>query len=948
MPEVIDKAKLAFTVNGEQVRTEVAPHATLLEVLRDNLELTGTKYGCGEGECGACSVLLDGKLVNSCLVLALECAGSQVLTIEGLRINGQLHRIQQAFVEHGAIQCGFCTPGMIMATYALLQANPAPTEAEIRRGLEGNLCRCTGYRKIIDAVLSLAHGGAREPDLANREQRTPGQTLIGQRIPKLDAPDKATGLTRYIEDINLPRMLHGKILFANRPHARIVNIDTSAAEAMPGVRAVITATDIELVPFGYGQDNTALKRDKVMCVRDEVAAVAAETPEIAAEAVRCIRVTYEDLPVVTSPEEALADGAPVIHAKVPDNTPFHYDYSHGDVEQGIRESDVIVEDTYRLQRQAHCCLGTSGIIAHFDADGRLTLHSLTQVPFLYKHDLARIIGLPPEKIRVIQPTIGGGFGSKLDIHPFEPICVFLARKAGRPVRLVFSREEEFLATPTRQPMIIHLRSGAKKDGTFTFRDVRMTLDNGGRTSWGATTPWISMRTFSSLYRVPHVRQHVDVIYTNNIYACAFRGYGNPQATFALESQVDQLATELGMDPLKLRLKNSQDPGETTPQGMVLSTCGLKECLETSAHDAGWQEKRDRQPAVNRQPLIGNRQSAVARGLGMASLFHVGGGAKIYRSDGCGTIIKLDDFGGITVLTGSSEIGQGSETVIAQIVAQELGLPLANVRVINNDTELTPWDVGVHASRTTFIAGNSALRAAREARRKLLDTAATRLKRDPEELDLVDGNVVERSSAKPLESIGKIIRGLHFGRTKNELIMTTSFYEPPSVTPNEQHMGNISPCYAFGTHVAEVEVDLETGVVKVLRISAAHDVGRVINRLGIEGQVEGGIAQGMGYCLTEDLKVADGRVLNPSFTDYKLYTTTDMPELSLSFVETHDPAGPHGAKGVGESPMIPVAAAIANAVYNATGVRMTELPLTPERVLAKLKASRGANGEPANG
>jgi xanthine dehydrogenase molybdenum-binding subunit len=755
-------------------------------------------------------------------------------------------------------------------------------------------------------------------------------TLIGKRVPKLDAPEKVTGLARYIEDIRLPRMLYGKILFAGRPHARIVEIDTSAAKAMRGVRAVITAADIELVPFGFGQDNTALKKDRVTCVRDEVAAVAADTPELAAEAVQRIRVTYQDLPVVSSVEEALAQGAPVIHEKAPDNVPFRYDYAHGEIDQGIADSDVIVEDTYHSQRVAHCCLGTSGIIADFDADGRLTLHSLTQVPFLYKHDLARIVGIAPEKIRIIQPTIGGGFGSKLDIHPFEPICVFLAQKAKRPVRLVFSREEEFLATPTRQPVAIHLRSGARQDGTFTFRDVRMTLDNGGHTSWGATTPWIMMRTFSSLYRVPHVRQHVDVVYTNNIYACAFRGYGNPQATFALESQVDQLAAELGIDPLEIRSKNAQEAGETTGQNMFLRTCGLKECLQTAADNGGWAERR-------RQVATSERQN-VARGIGMASLFHVGGGAKIYRSDGCGTILKLDDFGGITVLTGSSEIGQGSETIIGQIVAEELGLPLKNVRVINNDTDLTPWDVGVHASRTTFIAGNSALRAAREARRKLLETAAARLKRVPTELDLVRGKVVDRASGAPLESIGKIIRGLHFGK-KNELVMTTDFYEPPSTAPDEHHMGDISACYAFGTHVAEVEVDLDTGVIKVLRLCAAHDVGRVINRLGIEGQVEGGIAQGMGYCLSEEVKVKDGYVLNPSFTDYKIGTTTDVPDLDLAFVETNDPAGPHGAKGIGESPLIPVAAAIANAVYHATGVRITTLPFTPERVLAKLQEAR---------
>jgi xanthine dehydrogenase molybdenum-binding subunit len=769
--------------------------------------------------------------------------------------------------------------------------------------------------------------------------------LIGKRVPKLDAPEKATGLARYIEDLRLPRMLYGKILFADRPHARIVKIDASAAKAVRGVRAVLTANDIELVPFGFGQDNTALKAGKVTCIRDEIAAVAADTPETAAEAVRRIKVEYEDLPVVTSVEAALAPGAPIIHEKSPDNTPFRLDYAHGDIEEGVRDSDVIVEETYRLQRQAHCCLGTSGILASFDADGRLTVYSLTQVPFLYKNDLAKIVGMPPEKIRIIQPPIGGAFGSKLDVHPFEPICIFLARATGRPVRLVFTREEEFRATPTRQPMVIRLRSGARYDGAFTFRDVQMTLDNGGRTSWGATTPWVSMRTFSSLYRVPHVRQHVDVIYTNNIYACAFRGYGNPQATFAIESQIDHLAEKLGVDPLELRVKNAQEPGETTGQGMVLRTCGLADCLKTAASEAQWSEKR----GPSGRPM----DRSLVRGIGIASLFHVGGGAKIYRSDGCGTILKIDDFGAVTVLTGSSEIGQGSETVIAQIVAEELGLPIDNIRVINNDSDLTPWDVGVHASRTTFIAGNSALRAAREARRKLLEAAAKRLKRPPDDLDLRDGKIVVREGGEALESIGKILRGIHFG-AKNELVMTTDFYEPPSTAPDKEHMGDISACYAFGTHIAEVEVDVDTGVVRVVRLSAAHDVGRVINRLSIEGQVEGGIAQGIGYALSEELKVEDGRIQNPSFTDYKLFTATDLPELRISFVETHDPAGPHGAKGIGEAPMIPVAPAIANAIYNATGVRITDLPMTPERVLAKLKEARkehapaGDNGAPGKG
>ncbi len=754
--------------------------------------------------------------------------------------------------------------------------------------------------------------------------------LIGKRVPKLDAPEKATGASKYVHDIELPRMVHGKILYAGRPHARIVSIDTTRARARHGVRAVITAADVPSTPFGFGKDNFALKGEKVTCRRDEVAAVAADTPEIAEEACGLIDVKYEDLPEVFTAEDALAADAPVIHEQWKDNVRVKYNYSHGDVVDGEAESDVVVEGTFNLHRVTHGCIGPCGIIAEFDSGGRLTVHSLTQVPFLYRNDLAKIVGMPAESIRIKQTVICGGFGSKLDIYPYDPICVFLARAAGRPVRLLFDREEEFFASPFRQPATITMRSGARKDGTLTFRDVDLLLDNGGRTSWGATTPWIMIRSFSSLYRVPHVKVFGRVVYTNNPYAGAFRGYGNPQATLAIESQIDEMAEALGIDPLEMRIRNSLEPGETTGQGMTITSCGQRECLQNAAEKAGWKEKRKSLPAEAGDHTV--------RGIGMASLFHVGGGAKIYRSDGCGTILKIDDFGRVTLISGSSEIGQGSETVLAQIAAKELGLPLESIHVINNDTDLTPWDVGVHASRTTFIAGNSALRAARAAREKILAAASKLFERPAEEMALADGNVVMARTSEVLGSIPKVIRSLHFSG-KHEMMVTADYYEPPSKAENAEYKGNISPTYSFATQVAEVAVDLDTGVVRLERLTSSFDVGKVINQLAIEGQVEGGVLQGMGYALSEDMKFADGKLLNPNFTDYKMPTTTDLPELVNDFVESNDPDGPYGAKGIGEAPLIPVAAAIVNAVYNATGVRFTELPLTPERVFAGLRAAR---------
>jgi xanthine dehydrogenase molybdenum-binding subunit len=570
-------------------------------------------------------------------------------------------------------------------------------------------------------------------------------------------------------------------------------------------------------------------------------------------------------------------------------------------------------------------MGTCGIAASFDARGNLTLYSVTQVPFLYRRDMAAIVGVPPEKIRVIQTAIGGGFGSKLDLYPYEPIAVHLARRTQRPVKLVFDRVEEFVASPTRQPTEIRIRAGAKRDGTFTFRDIEFTHDNGGYTSWGATTPFVMTQTFSSLYRAPHVRMQGKVVYTNNPYAGSMRGYGNLQATFAVESSIDLIADRLGIDPLDLRLENAQESGETTGQGMVLEVCGLKDCLTKAAERSGWREKRG---------STDTDRPNVRRGIGMASLIHVGGGAKIYKSDGCGTVLKIDDFTKVTLLTGSSEIGQGSETVLAQITAEELGLPLDHVLVVNNDTEITPWDVGVHASRTTFVAGNSARLAARKAREKLLSAASAQLGIPAAEMDIRRSKVVRESDGEVLTDLGKVIRAIHFAE-KSDVIVTHHYYEPPSTMQDREYKGNVSPTYAFATQVAEVEVDLETGVVKVLRMTAAHDIGRVINRMGAEGQVHGGIVMGLGYALSEELQVEGGLVTHPSFREYKLITSPEVPPIDILFVESLDPEGPHGAKGIGEAPAICTAPAVANAVRHATGGHFTALPLTPERVFMEL-------------
>jgi xanthine dehydrogenase molybdenum-binding subunit len=760
----------------------------------------------------------------------------------------------------------------------------------------------------------------------------PETSLIGQRIPKMDAPDKVAGRTRYIHDLNLPGQLHAKILRSARLHARIKRIDTTKAKALPGVQVVLTAADVDQRPIGVKKDHMPLKGDKVRSYRDEIAAVAADTVEIAEEALRLIEVEYEDLPPLTDPAKALEPGAPVVHEAKPDNVAMVFDYANGDVRQGEKESDVIVEDTFYLHYVTHCCMGVSGIIADYQPNGNLLLYSNTQVPFLHKREFAEIFGLEPGRIRIVQPPIGGGFGSKLDIYPFEPIVVFLARAAGRPVKMVFTREEEFVASPTRQPVILTLRSGAKKDGMLTFRECRTLHDNGAYTSWGATTPFVMMQTISSLYRVPHCSYHTKAVYTNNPYAGSFRGYGNLQATFAVEAHMDKIADRLGIDPLALRLKNAQDPGEVTPQGMHFKSCGFKDCLKTAGERSAYSDKRAAYRIAQRAP------GRYKRGIGMASMLHVGGGAKIYPSDGCGTILKIDDFAHVTVMTGASEIGQGSETVIAQLVAEELGVPLASITIVNNDTDITPWDVGVHASRTTFIAGNAAIGAARAAKAKILAAAAKVSNIAAVDLGLRGGFVVRAADGQVVMDLARLLRSIHF-QDKADLVMTTFYYEPPSKHQDKEFKGDVSAAYAWATQVVEIEVDLWTGILRLLKVTAAHDVGRVLNRLGIEGQIEGGIVMGQGYALSEDLMVREGRIVNPNFRDYKLITAPEIPEMDITFIESMDGEGPQGAKGVGEAPAICMAAAIANAIENATGVRMTALPFTPENVYRALGAGQ---------
>jgi CO/xanthine dehydrogenase Mo-binding subunit len=764
---------------------------------------------------------------------------------------------------------------------------------------------------------------------------------VGKRIPKRDAIDKVTGRASYIQDLRVPGMLYGRILRSKYPHARIVRIDTSRAKKLLGVRAVITAEDVPQIRYGFMKDQPVLKSGKVRSYRDEVAAVAAIDAEIAEEALDLITVEFEALPGVFDPIEAMKEDAPLVHEENKSNIlKLPWKLVAGDVKEARKSSAFIAEDEFEVTWVTHCCLGTEGVIADFDLRNNLTVHRNTQIPSLAHRDFKdalKVMGLPNSKVRIIKPTIGGGFGSKLDTYGFEYIAILLAYVTRKPVRIIKTREEEFRYTSTRQPAVMKIAQGCDKEGKLTFRDVSMILDNGAYTSWGATTPSVMMMPISSLYKVPNLRYEAKCVYTNNTWSQAMRGYGNPQATFAIESNMEQLAEASGIDPLELRLRNANEPGEVTPQRFKVTSCALKECIEEVGKRFDWANKKK-----------GKRKPG--RGIGMASLIHVGGGARVYKSDGCGTIVKVDDFGNVDVFTGATDIGQGADTIIGQLVAEEMGVLPEDVNIIDRDTDVCPWDVGVHASRTTFVAGNSAVMAARKVKERILEISAgyvdrwkdkegtrheIKLDDDPKNLVIKDRMVYSVKEPEKKIALGKILRGAHYEKN-GTMIMAECFYDPDNENLDREFKGNLSKAYAYGCHGAEVEVDTETGKVKILRYVAAHDVGRAINPMLLEGQIYGAAAMGVGYALTERLILEKGEVMNPNFRDYKLLTAKDVVPVEPVIIESMDEAGPYGAKGVGEPGLVPSAPAIANAIFDAVGIRLKKLPMTPERILKALK------------
>lgn len=921
---------IELNINGDLHPVTVTGTTTLLEVLRNQLGLTGTKEGCGAGDCGTCTVLMDGEPVNSCLLLALEAAGSEISTIEGVSSAGGLSPLQRSFVVEGAIQCGYCTPAMVLTGKALLDKNPDPTEDEIRSALAGTLCRCTGYSKIVAAIQRWRqHTG----EIEVAPEAVPGErSVVGHSLVRKDALEKVTGRAEYTDDLQLPNMLHGKILTSPHAHARIISIDTTRASQLPGVKAILTGEDVSDTLYGISParyDEHILAKSKVRHVGDEIAAVAAVDEETCRRALELIKVEYEELPAVFDAEEAMTEAAPLILERYPSNINTRVDWNFGDVEQGFAAADLVLEEKfvgnhiYQNPMEPHCA------IAEWSGEGKLTVYTSTQVVHYVRHQLARLLELPEGDIRVVGPHCGGGFGGKAGVNPLEILSSLLAQETGRPVKMRYTRSEMYHHFRGRHKQHVTMKMGMTKEGYITAVKQQSILNGGAYSSFGVVAVYYSGAMVPTLYKLPNYKYDGFRVNTNLPASGAMRGHGCPHPRFAFESLLTELARKLGLDPIEVRLLNAMEPNSRTVNSLDISSCEFKACLEDVRQRSDWDNKWGKLP------------SGKGIGIGCGG-FVSGAGYPIYRSKfpHSNATIKVSEDGYKVVLyIGETDIGQGSRTVLGQIAAEAMGISFDRLKVVIADTETTPLALGSYSSRVTLMGGNACKMAGEDIRDQLLATAARLLEVTPAEL-LIRGNSIWMATAPERKLAWNDVAAAFF--SEEGPLVGRGHYSPPEGLGGDFKGSTVgtSPAYSFGACVCEVEVDVETGKVKVVRFTDSHDVGTPINPLAVAGQAEGAIAMMLGETLLEDLRYDErGRLLNPNLHDYLLVTAKDVPPIDSATVESYEPQGPYGAKEVGEGSTLPVIGAIANAIEDAVGVRIRTLPITPEKILRALRAQR---------
>lgn len=751
-------------------------------------------------------------------------------------------------------------------------------------------------------------------------------SVVGQRVNRIEGYEKVTGEDRYIADIVLPGMLIGRILRSPYPHARIAHINTSKAEKLRGVRAVVTSEDT--IKRGWGAffpDQYPLSVGKARYIGEEVAAVAALDEDISEEALELIDIEWEELAAVFDADEAMKEGAPLIHEDKERNIALTIDVERGDIQRAFAESDLIVEDTFESIPQWHCAIETIGSVAEYAPNGKYTITMNTQTLFTARYRIAAALGVRETDVRIIQSAVGGGFGGKSCDDNNAIVAAILARKARKPVKIINTREEEFLAgSRPRVNMKIWVKMGFKKDGRIRGKQIHVVADNGAYSGKAPAITGVAALRHDTCYKYSDVKTQAYLVYTNKIPTGAFRGFGNPSAEWAVEQTIDKAAHDLGIDPLDLARLNAVEPGYVSPHGNRVTSCELKQCIDMTEKMIDWKTKR-----AARTPN---------RGLGLACTVHVSGKRHFGDYDGGSATIKVNEDGKALILSGEGEVGQGAHTAMCQIAAEELGVPLEDVEISRADTDLTTFCLGAFGSRVTYIGGNAVKDAASKVKQQLFETAAELLEASADDLVSKDGRIFVKGVENKSVTVGDVARARLFRRGGSPIVASGSF-DADSVLQDAYRYGNESGAYNFGCQAAEVEVDPETGQVKVLKYVAASDCGTVIYPMGAEGQVEGSVAQGIGYAIIEGLRMEEGRPINPNFGDYRLPSMRDMPPLIHSFADSYEPTGPFGAKGLGELGMDPTAAVISNGIFDAVGVRIKTLPITPEKVLNALREKR---------